>query len=405
MAIKSSVLVVGNYRPSLGVLRSLGRAGYRIIVGRDPEFSFVERSRYCAETWSHPSMGDPEPFLAALVDFLRTRPDISLVFPVQQGAVVLLARHADRLPASVTLVNVPQSIVETCLDKARMFAVAESSGVPVETFATAGSLVDLSDVVDGIGLPVIIRPIGSGPERLPGGKKALICPDRATMEKELQSWPVKHRQLLVQRFSPGPRHNVYFAASAGRILGRVEIVVLRTDRPDDTGFAVEGISVAPDPALDRYLVALVKALEYTGVGCVQFVRREAGDFHFLELNPRLGANYLIAERCGLDLARLACDIATGDIGSGFEPILGYPTGIRYAWTLGDFLGLGQARAQREISVLDTCRWAVRAVYCGITADVHLTWSAHDPKPTLYLYALNAPFGLDKLLVRGDSERA
>lgn len=405
MGNKGTVLVVGNYRPSLGVLRSLGRAGYRLVVGRDPEFSFVERSRYCAETWSHPPMGDPESFLAALVDFLQSRPDVSMVFPVQQWAVILLARHWDRLPASVTLVNVPRPTVETCLDKARMFALAELSGVPVEPFAAAGSLAELGQVVDAIGLPVIIRPIGSGPERLPGGKKALICPDRAAWERELPTWPAKHRQLLVQRFAPGPRHNVYFAARAGRILGRVEIVVLRTDRPDDTGFAVEGISVAPDPALDRYSAALVEALEYTGVGCLQFVRRKQGEFHFLELNPRLGANYLIAERCGLDLARLACDIATGDIGPHFDAILNYPAGIRYAWTLGDFLGLGQARAQREITVLEACRWGARALYCAIAAHVHLTWSVHDPRPTLYLYALNAPFGLDKLLVRRDRDRA
>jgi predicted ATP-grasp superfamily ATP-dependent carboligase len=397
----TSVLLVGNYRPSITVVRSLGQAGYRVIVGREQYFSFAEWSRDSAEAWRHPPLEDPEAFIGALVDFLLARPDVSLLFPIEQAAVALVARYQDRLPASVVPVNVTQSILETCLDKRRMFAVAESVGVPVEPWAVAKNLVELAGAVDEIGLPSIIRPIGSGPERLPSGQKALICADRGVWEREFSTWPGEHDELLVQRYAPGPRHNVHFAARQGRILGRVENVVLRTDRADYTGFAVEGMSVAPDPALDRYLAALIGALDYTGIGVLNFLRLGQGQYHFLELNPRLAASCLVAERCGLELARMACEIAADRISPNSKPVMDYPAGVRFAWTMGDLRGLRQARARGEISFLGAVRWSAQALRSALIADVHLTWSVRDPKPALYLYAYNAPFGMGKLLLPRD----
>ena len=402
----SSVLVVGNYRPSIPVVRSLGRAGLSVIVGLGGDTSFAERSRYCSEAWSHPPIRDSDVFIQALAEFLANRPDITLLFPVHQTSVKVVARSIDRLPDSVIPVGADPEVVATCLYKTRMFTIAESAKVPLQPYASVSGLGEFESAIDRTGFPTIIRPIGCGPERLPGGDKAVICRDRADLQREFSEWPIGHDQLLVQKYAPGPRHNVYFAAKHGRIIGRVEVVITRTDRLDGTGYAVEGISVSPDPLLDIYSRSLIDALGYEGVGCVQFVRTGGGDYHFLELNPRLGANYAIAERCGLDLARLACRIAreTAEISADTKALPEYPAGLRYAWTFGDIRGLRKTRAQGGISVWESTRWAARALKSAIRADVHLTWSLRDPMPTLCLYAHWAPFGIGKRLFAGDSAR-
>lgn len=400
----TSVLVFGNYRPSITVVRSLGRAGYHVIVGLGKDTSFAERSKYCAEIWPHPPIRNSESFIQALIEFVRARPDLSLLFPVHQTSVALIARNRHRLPDTATPVIADPTIVETCLDKIRMFELATSVGAPLEPFAAVSNLAALDAAVDDIGFPSIVRPIGSGPERLPGGKKAAICPDKRILNHEFSSWPAGHAKLLVQRFAPGPRHNVYFAAREGEILGRVEVVIHRTDQMDDTGFAVEGMSVTPSAALDRYSEALIRALKYTGVGCLQFVNRGEGEFHFLELNPRLGANYVIVDYCGLDLAVMACDLATGRYKKNTEVVQDYPAGVRYAWTFGDIRGLRNARAQAEISLLDSILWSGRALVSGLRADVHLTWSIRDPMPTLHLYAHWAPFGIGRRFFARDLSR-
>jgi predicted ATP-grasp superfamily ATP-dependent carboligase len=396
---KEAVLLVGNYRPSIAVARSLGRAGYKVIVGRDRRFSFAEKSRYCAGTWSHPPIEEAEQFLAALVEMLAHRLEISMIFPIEQPAVALLARRRAILPAHVTLVDVSSEVLETCLDKTRMFAVARAAGVPVEPYEIAEELDTLVSAAARTGYPTIVRPVGAGPERLPDGRKAVICDDSAALAREFAAWPEGHARLLVQKFSPGPRHNIHFAAVEGRLVGRVENVVLRTDRADGTGFTVAGVSVAPDPELDHYTAALVAALRYTGVGLLQFLHFAGRRYHFLELNPRLGSAYIIADRCGLDLARLACEISRGSIFDAQDCLTQYPAGIRYVWTLGDLRGLAGAWRRGEVSLPGALRWGASALISAVRADVHLTWSVGDPAPALHLYAMNAPLGLGGLLAR------
>ena len=151
-------------------------------------------------------------------------------------------------------------------------------------------------------------------------------------------------ELLVQRYSPGPRHSVYFAARNGCVLARLEVVSERTDRIDGTGFAVEGISVPADPTLLTYADSLLAQSDYSGIGCLQFLRRSDGSFHFLELNPRLGGNSAIAVHCGLDLPWLACELAQNRL-DGPPSSAGMRLGQRYAWTFGEVQGIRRARAR------------------------------------------------------------
>jgi ATP-grasp in the biosynthetic pathway with Ter operon len=197
--------------------------------------------------------------------------------------------------------------------------------------------------------------------------------------------------MIVQRYVEGPRHNVYFAAGHGRILAAVETMILRTDRPDGTGFAVEGVTVAPDARLHLYSETLIASLGYSGIGCIQYLVPPRGEPHFLELNPRHGAAMAIARHCGLDLTLAAIDLAArGDWRP--DPVHRYPVGRRYAWTSGDLNAWRLAAAGGSIGNRETLRWLLRSLVGALRADVHLTWSLRDPLPTLAAYANQLPVG-------------
>jgi predicted ATP-grasp superfamily ATP-dependent carboligase len=401
-----SVLVIGNYRASLTVMRSLAGDGYNVIAGVGMDASFTNLSRSCREVWEHPPIDSNGPFVDSLLKFLRERPDILFIFPVVQSAVVCIAELKDRLPANITAVISDPGIIKKCLHKSYMLGLAETNGIPVEPYAVASDEKSLFDATDKIGYPCIVRPIGSETEEMLCGKKAFIALGQQQIEQRLIPWPVSHDELLLQRFSPGPRHGIYFAAQDGQVLALVEVVSERTDRSDGTGFAIEGISVAPSKVLIKYLGTLVSALNYTGIGCVQFLRRTNGSFHFLELNPRLGGNSAIAVRCGLDLPVLACELASAQQASIESEDWSYPVGITYAWTFGAIQGLRRERNEEEMPLLTYLRGWVRAVASAITADIHLTWSVRDPLPAVANFMYWEPFGLGRrLLARYDRARS
>ena len=114
-----SVLLIGSFRQTLTVARSLHRAGYRVIVGHSSPRHFVDVSRAADEVWRYPPLDveRPEPFQEGLTRLLRARPDIRVVFPIDQYQIEYVARHGLDLPPGVALAMANQEAVETCLSK------------------------------------------------------------------------------------------------------------------------------------------------------------------------------------------------------------------------------------------------------------------------------------------------
>lgn len=150
------VLILGNYSQTITVLRSLGRAGYPLILGRKREGGrlFTQYSRYTSEIWLHPDMKKSESdFIDALVAFLDQRPAIKFVFPVWEAEVACLIRHRDRLPRRTVLVMAEPEAVEACLDKFRLYEIAASLGIPHNPPRKVVSHSGLLSEADSMGYP------------------------------------------------------------------------------------------------------------------------------------------------------------------------------------------------------------------------------------------------------------
>ncbi|WP_425089820.1 hypothetical protein [Stappia sp.] len=389
-------LLLGNYRPTMVIARELRARGFRVATGLDGFERGAALSRHVDRLWTHPKLEEDEAaFAHALSKVLARRDDIRLVVPVSEPYVRFFARGEVVLPSGVTAMMVAPQLVEACLDKRRMMAIAEATGVPVAPFAEVCDYAELIGETERIGFPVVIRSLSSSHRLL--GEKAVTVEDRAALERLLPDWPEGHPALLVQRRASGPRQNLYFSAREGRIDSLLHVEITRTDRLDGAGLAVEGVAGATDPDLGRYTAAMIEALDYSGIGCAQFlVDPETGATCFLEINPRFAGNHAIPAACGLELTDRLLDVCLS-LDRRHEPAPRPPrTPLRYCWLAGDLLGAKVAWRQGQVSNGEACRWLGRAIRARWRAQLDVGFDWRDPLPGL-LAILDVLPGIGKLV--------
>lgn len=378
---QESVLVLGAYRQTLAVVRSLAAAGYRVVLAREGgERTHVESSRAVSEVWSAPEGGAKE-YLDALEALLTARPDIRYVFPIGEGQLETVCAGAEQLSPRAALVSASPETVRTCLDKARTYQLARSLGLPCGNAVEVSTWDALEAAVTSLGLPCVVKPNSSF--TTVGGKKARLLRTGEGLAALRRVWDGR-APLLVQRFVEGARHNCHFVADAGKIIAYFEQRVHRTDAADGSGYCVDGESIPPTH-LRELATKLVEALAYSGAGCVQFlVDDRAGEVCFLELNPRLDANVGLAVRCGMDLPRLALAYAAYQMGWRREPPAApseYATGVRGVWSSGEVQYLVWQFGAARLGPKDCWRRMRALARSWAQADAHLTFSWRDPLPS------------------------
>jgi predicted ATP-grasp superfamily ATP-dependent carboligase len=376
-----TVLLLGNYRLSLAIARQLGRAGHTVIAGvSSPNASTdsVKKSRYVDQVWSHPDMFRSDKlFLASLLQFLAQHPQVSVILPVSELSLLKLTKLADKIP--IPLAAVDRATIETCCDKGKMAQIAADLDVPQARFAIAGNLEELHAAAEEVGYPCVARP-NDGRNY---GVKAYFLENMERMEEVFPHWPDHHESLLVQAHAKGPRYNRYFLAEEGRVYNSLDVRIARTDRADGSGYAIEGVSMPPHPGLDTPSNALVQRLNYTGVGCIQYlVDEDSGQFSFLELNPRLGGNYAFPNYCGLDLVLPMLALAKNQPLGPWKSPGNYALNKRFHWLYGDLIGLMGSVYKREIGLRDALGWSLETCRALVRADTHLTLDWRDLKPSL-----------------------
>lgn len=376
--VRQTVLLLGNYRPALTLARVLHVEGYKVICSVEGCDGGAEHSRYVDELWGHRSIRiDPEGFLRDLREFLKVRPDISVVYPVSEEYVRIFADYEQLLPTGPVYAMTPPDLVKACLDKLGLMSLAVLNKVPTAPFEMVDTLSGFMQAVEHIGLPLVIRPEKST-DRI-CDKKAVVCETFADLQEVVLELASSMRPLLLQRKVEGRRHNLYFAAQNGQVVRYLHAVILRTDMLDGTGLAVEGETVEPDSELKGYVMRMVQALGYTGIGCAQFlVNEHDGSISFLEINPRIAGNHAVPEAAGLKLSTLAISLAKAPS----LPVLALEgkTGLRYVWTAGDLMGAKIAYLRGEIGIKEGWNWLGRAVSAAWHADIHMKWCWHDPLP-------------------------
>ena len=380
-----TVLLLGNRRQSLTIIRSLASAGGKTIVavnrGDDRNYH-AHCSRFVGDIWEHDDYRQyPDRFREQLFQFLESNQQVEYVFPVDEAAIKSIYRLKDELAKRIRVVIANDKAVEVCLDKSKMLQLCNELDVACEPFRVVSREADLLRACQEIGFPSVIKPLDD--ETIWFGKKVAIVRSLDDLNKIRAIVPQLDRRLIAQKFASGPRHNMYFAAREGRLLGYAEVEIGRTDRSDGTGLAVTGRTIEPTQALLQDTEKLVAALEYSGVGCAQYLLdRSRNSQSFLELNPRLGANFAAVHYAGLPLAVMATSIADGKTPSLAGGPGSYRRQMNFAWSFGEVAGCRFELRQGSIKPFPALRQLLRCAWDALRCNTHITWSWSDPMPTL-----------------------
>ena len=359
--------------------RNFSKLGYYIISGLEGCDGGAEHSNAVNEIWDHPSIAvDQDGFIAAFNEYVKQK-NVNLVFPVSEEFVRFFGENSQIDLNTAKLVGVDFDLVNKCLDKISMMTLAKECQIPILPFARVIDHPELIKVARQIGYPLVIRPEKST-IRL-GNKKALFLKNEDQLLEQIKIWPKGQSALILQQEAKGKRHNIYFAAKDGEFFRYLHSVILKTDAIDGSGLAVEGVTIDPMENLAKYSTSLVKALNYTGIGLIQFLVDEAtGKINFLEINSRIVGSHAVPEYAGLELGTFQLDLALENQIDNHNFV--GKAGIKYVWAIGDIQATKIAWLNKTISTRHALKMVFKAFIASCRSELDMVFSIKDPKPGL-----------------------
>src|SRR5436309_8725144 len=304
-SVPAAVVDVG-WVNGLAAIRSLGRAGIRVLAVDHRPSALGFRSRY-AERFLSP---DPHQDETRFVAFVRALGQV-VVFPTHDEQLNLIARHLGDLDV---LAPFPAwDILERVQSKRAQLDEAAAAGVDAPRTHYPSTVTEARAAAEELGLPVLVKP-----ERPVGFKQrfrrqALRCESLDDVEGAYTR--AEEFAPMVQELIPGGDDTLYtvgsYVARDGRPLGVFSGRKLR-QTPPGIGTCRVGEAVWVQDAVDAAL-RLLDAFDYFGLSQVEFKRDPRdGKFKLMEINPRLWQWHGLAAACGIDLPRIAYADLVGD---------------------------------------------------------------------------------------------
>lgn len=320
----------GHTRSALAVTRSLGRAGYRVLVAAARPHSLAGASRHASARAVLPDpLTTPRQFAQGVRRLVREHA-IQVVFPTTEEAVLALLPERESLGAALPLPSAARFLDVN--DKAALLQRAAELGLAVPAQHV---LADASaPLPDDLRFPLVAKPSRSTPLGEAARQKfsARRVTSRAALETLLRDAPREAFPLLLQQAIVGSGIGVFFLVWDGVVVARFAHRRLR-EKPPSGGVSVLCESTVVEPALESAALRLLGADAWQGVAMVEFKQDDATATPYLmEINARVWGSLQLAIDAGADFPRLLVECALGHPPAA--PVAGRP-GHRLRWWFGD----------------------------------------------------------------------
>src|SRR6266581_4761693 len=338
-----ALVLNASLRQSLVAVRSLGRRGLRVAAAGALPHAPAFSSRWCQQGFVFPAEQAPDPYLAALEEWLE-RAGAPVLISSHDGTIALLRRHRARLEQRGRLALAGERALTIAVNKERTLAVAKRLGLRVPREVVVRAISDVPVALKEIGLPAVIKPCESwlcnGRERARVGPQLVVTPAEA--RHAVEAVTRFGEPILFQELLTGRREAVSFLYADGDMYARFAQWARRM-QPPLGGESVLRQSIAIPPDIGSQAESLVREINLEGYSEVEYRRDGAGIPYLMEINPRLSASVEVAVRAGVDFPYLLYQWASG---GPIEKVDGYRTGGWMRHLGGDITRLIPALGER-----------------------------------------------------------
>ena len=391
-----ALVLDGDTRAALSIVRSLGRHGVDVTVAAESQPSLGGCSRWCSAALTYPCpRTSPRWFLNWLVFSLSSMPD-TMLYTCSDITTSIVGRSRASLPASTRLLLPPQRSLEIALDKSRTIDLARSLDVPVprsvvlrrETLPDAKGL--------GMEFPLALKAAQSD---LPHRSVTRYARDQAQLIDVASSLLQDSECVLAQELVTGEGTGVFALFDSGEPV--VTFAHRRIhEKPPWGGVSVLSEGIEPPPDMRDQSLRMLRELRWHGVAMVEFKKNSHGKPLLMEINPRFWGSLELAVRCGTDFPYIAMQLADGQRVGASSTRLG-----ANRWLLGELdsfiTAMRTPQPGRERAIEPFRRlWDLRF---GLCCEVE---RITDPRPAFYEYSswLKTSFCRVTSPLKGDATR-
>jgi len=336
----------------------LREEGYRVILHNSNPATIMTDPEFADATYVEPL--DLE-HAARIIE--QERPDV--VLPTLGGqtglnlAMELFEAGLIGVPGTPEMIGANAEAIATAEDRQRFKEAMVGIGLKVPSSAIAHSLTEAKEVVDSIGLPVVIRPA-----YILGGKGTGIASTPEEFERMarfgLEASPIS--EILIEVSIKGWKE---YELEVMRDRADNCVIICSIENLDPMGVHTgDSITVAPAQTLSDVEYQLMRDAAFacirrvgveTGGSNVQFaIDPTNGEMVVIEMNPRVSRSSALASKAtGFPIAKMAAKLAVGytldeipnDITkatpASFEPVIDYVVTKVPRWAFEKFPGQGE----------------------------------------------------------------
>jgi len=368
-------VVLGLCPNGLGVIRSLGKQGIRVI-GLDYKpggFGFYTRYLNVALLCPNP-IREPKAMCDYLLNLGSKTEGNSVLFPASDEFVLFISRFRYELEKKFLFALPSDSTTELLMNKRWQYSLLADSGVTIPQTFYPESLNDVKMIQDIILYPAIVKPCYTHIWKEKGFTvKGFIVNDRFELRETIESVFDNDLEVAVQSIIPGPVTNLYeVCCYLNKKSEPLCVFIKRKIRqyPNDAGVGSMVESIRLD-SLASEAVKVFQRIRYHGIGEIEY-KLDPRDSHFkmIEMNARITLQNSLADYCGINFPLVQYQDLIG-INPKYKSH--YKEKKRWLWIEMDYESFKALKKEKKISWL---RWLKSVIGCRTFAVI----SCKDIKP-------------------------
>ena len=353
--METVLITDGEQRSALAVARSLGRAGYRILVASAHSLPIAGGSRFCQRTIRVPDPTDNPGAFADAIATISEQERADWVLPITESALKSLLPARQRLCGRLPFPTA--EAFEAISDKARVLDAARAVGIDTPYQIVVRSAEEAPATWDG-SWPLVVKPSRS----VNSGHRFSVAyaSSAGEMRACIRAMPASAFPLLLQERIIGPGTGIFLLIWDGIVRAGFAHRRIR-EKPPSGGVSVVAESIEADPGFVALSAKLLHEFGWLGVAMVEFKHdTRSGRTVLMEVNGRFWGSLQLAVDSGVDFPRLLIDCASGDP-PGALPT--FRVGHRGRWWWGDVdqVIMRLRHSARELSLVEATPGRGRAI--------------------------------------------